>query len=365
MANYLQRIFISGARTTSQAKPPVSSPVLVPRILPGAMEWRLTEEALSGIEPPGSTSVSRVDGQREAAEHSDATNPEIRHSHSRDELEEPQPLQRTPESEPRPSSRPMPPPPVLRSVSTPSSVVRAPRELRHSAAQGASAAQQEVSRVLEHALRGIPGQRPAVESTDETSVAARPSPPSEGMPTVEIIKAPQQVQRKPLTAPLSTPTVLPGDQASVAQEPIRIVTAPEVTASRVLPTPSVLPSISMTGADEVESRGSGEMRSQLVSTQSMADVSMPAPWAPRPPEQHPNLARAGLEIRTTPPQPVAALAVPGPAAGRRRSQISIGRIEVQVNNPPAESEAGPANIRPRVETNFLEARYLNRFSLKP
>ena len=54
---------------------------------------------------------------------------------------------------------------------------------------------------------------------------------------------------------------------------------------------------------------------------------------------------------------------PGPADSRRRNQISIGRIDVQVNNqaPPQPAEARPANVPARL--NSLEQRYLGRFFL--
>jgi hypothetical protein len=52
--------------------------------------------------------------------------------------------------------------------------------------------------------------------------------------------------------------------------------------------------------------------------------------------------------------------------GEPQSRISIGRVEVQVNNQVA---AHPANVvSPKAASSpmsFLEARYLTRFGLKP
>jgi len=69
--------------------------------------------------------------------------------------------------------------------------------------------------------------------------------------------------------------------------------------------------------------------------------------------------------RAAPARQGVTIAVPGPAAASRRSKISIGRIDVQVNNTPAAVDVSPAPAVPAVHSNFLEVRYLNRFSLKP
>jgi hypothetical protein len=73
-----------------------------------------------------------------------------------------------------------------------------------------------------------------------------------------------------------------------------------------------------------------------------------------------------FELPVKPSQPAGRAALPASSDNRRRSQISIGRVDVQVNNVPAPAaEPAPRPARPSGYSNFLERRYLNRFSLKP
>jgi hypothetical protein len=57
---------------------------------------------------------------------------------------------------------------------------------------------------------------------------------------------------------------------------------------------------------------------------------------------------------------------PGPKGrANRESRITIGRVEVQVDNHSAAAAPRPAGrVRP-TSLNQLEARYLNRFPLRP
>jgi hypothetical protein len=49
-----------------------------------------------------------------------------------------------------------------------------------------------------------------------------------------------------------------------------------------------------------------------------------------------------------------------------QNKINIGRIEVQVNNTaPQVTRAEPAPVAQAARLDFLEARYLNRFAMKP
>jgi hypothetical protein len=70
------------------------------------------------------------------------------------------------------------------------------------------------------------------------------------------------------------------------------------------------------------------------------------------------------EIRRLPVMPASAplgeRSPAQPAESRRRTQISIGRIEVQVNNQ-ATQPAIPQPSRSAARMNSLEQRYLGRF----
>jgi hypothetical protein len=102
--------------------------------------------------------------------------------------------------------------------------------------------------------------------------------------------------------------------------------------------------------------------------QSANSQKRPAPsQASRiPSEQSKDVHR--VAPRVAPMEQAPPPALPRHAADRNRAQIAIGRIEVQVNNPPApEPPAQPdsrSGQRP-VHPHFLEARYLGRFALKP
>jgi hypothetical protein len=71
-----------------------------------------------------------------------------------------------------------------------------------------------------------------------------------------------------------------------------------------------------------------------------------------------------FELRAKPPQAPSRPALPASPDNRRR-QISIGRIDVQVNNVPAPAEPAARPARTPAQSNFMEGRYLNRFALKP
>jgi hypothetical protein len=50
---------------------------------------------------------------------------------------------------------------------------------------------------------------------------------------------------------------------------------------------------------------------------------------------------------------------------RRSSEVSIGRIDVQVNNTPAQEPARAPVTSKAYHTSFLDTSYLGRFFLRP
>lgn len=69
-----------------------------------------------------------------------------------------------------------------------------------------------------------------------------------------------------------------------------------------------------------------------------------------------------------PRQPVSAIRLPSPAAENRapQSRVSIGHLEVTVNNRPVVEPKRTATSQPvRETTEHLERRYLDRFRLRP
>jgi len=84
----------------------------------------------------------------------------------------------------------------------------------------------------------------------------------------------------------------------------------------------------------------------------------------RPLAESPLTDMGRVEDRISAPKQSAQRGVFNTTDKRRRSQISIGRIDVQVNNLSQRESAAPTPARQPVYSNFLEARYLDRFFLK-
>src|SRR5207244_586270 len=87
---------------------------------------------------------------------------------------------------------------------------------------------------------------------------------------------------------------------------------------------------------QVMKKEATEQSRPAVQSSSRAETSTVPPREARPaPASEP------VEIRAAPVPQAPARAIPGPAADRRRAQISIGRIDVQVNNPPPDASPNP------------------------
>jgi hypothetical protein len=70
-------------------------------------------------------------------------------------------------------------------------------------------------------------------------------------------------------------------------------------------------------------------------------------------------------VRPVPEQLAGPPTVPA-ASGGHQSRITIGRIDVQVNNhPPVQASAPPSRLAAPLPSDVLEARFLNRFWMKP
>jgi hypothetical protein len=215
-------------------------------------------------------------------------------------------------------------------------VIRAPRGLRSAGTDREH--QSAVARAIEQTLATL-----APRATAASTVNAPPR-----------AEPPIRLQRKPAAGPAATVASdvvqAPAADAAVAQIEVPASHGPaDVEHIAASAAPPNLPA-------------SRENREPQSRQRAREMESLPGLWAlfeREPGEMH------GLEFSAKPPQGATRPALPVASDSRRRSQISIGRVDVQVNNVPPVAEPAPRPAGTSAYSNFLEARYLNRFSLKP
>lgn len=129
---------------------------------------------------------------------------------------------------------------------------------------------------------------------------------------------------------------------------------------RIEPRPALSPTRAAAPAKKrpaSSSQGSAQSP-QSVRVDSPSRIAEPKIAPAEPPPAH----TAGLQPAPRGDSPVTASA-PAP---RRESRIRIGRIDVRLNNRPALPARAPtAAAPPQGASNWLEARYLSRFALRP
>jgi hypothetical protein len=304
MPNYLQRIAVSAVRTTSPAKPAVSAPTIMPHA--AAPGW-----------PP-------APDRSEPAE----ALPDL----------ESLPMRISPPDEVVSNRQSAAQPPQVASLDdAPSPIASAAEpQSRRQINLGAST----VHGPLIHAPKGLRGaaqdrgqQRAIVSAMEHTLHAITPGPMGVAKPPVHGEVPFRRLATEATIQGLSRTTdPLHGESGSNEED---VVEPPQKAEHAVLP-------------ETVTHRESPPAQSESTLVTDKQDQD----------------ARS-VGIRAVPARQAVTMAVPGPAAAGRHSKISIGRIDVQVNNTPAAADSSPAPAVPMVHSNFLEARYLNRFFLKP
>lgn len=339
MPNYLQRIVTSGARTSSTAKPPVSSRALIPPVsasarVPMAEEGPRMAEEFSEPALPAMRAAS------------DEAIPAASHKPSPHEQDISAPVH-NPVSDGNPPAASQ----VASFMPAASAVdvmVLAPKGLRR--ARAGNDRQQEITRVVEETLRAVsprsPENRP--ESGTPVDPALEPSPMAR-----EVAQTSQgvsgQLQRKPSAAtptPLTATIPAPRTPAPVAESKAQEV---QIQAAEALPA-QILPAAK---------KPSPEVKPSRDAEQSSAH----SPLIPKPMVEKQIAETRRFEERATAPrqaQPTVFTATDK----RRRSQITIGRVDVQVNNLPARESTNRPPVKQPMYSSFLEARYLDRFFLK-
>jgi hypothetical protein len=279
------------------------------------------------------------------------------------------------------------PPPTPRSEvqEEPSLSPVAPQELR-AATQSIPRPDDEAGIRAASGLRPVPTPLPtaADERTERRSVPDEPTRPAlraeiqSILPpgTEAVISAPRGLRpvRDPPPAALYEPTVsLPSNAESQAR------------AAEAL-TPTLREIERRSGTLNNDASGAARLQLQAAAEPIARDDLKPAPSPVRPP--HPPTHRLGtVEPERHPVPPLSSVLAVAPtqqllapkaywepvmppiaAAGtNNRSHISIGRVEVQVNNrlPQLPIVSRPEPIRvPRSASGSLEAHYLDRFTLR-
>jgi hypothetical protein len=289
MANFLQRIADSGARTSSVVKPPAAARGLMPPIAPlppPALGDEAPEQWDVSSVPPISAPGSVLQGA---------------------ELGMPEPSPRDSqrhEIETGISARTqIPGPPRVASQSPRSRVaIRAPEALRSF-------------------VSGVPREHSIHKIAEETTRTFIPRTllnrtASESSEKQEKISVPRTAHRIPVQNEASLPEPIVAT-TQVPRVPNENARAPESSFS-------LQPTSSVTHSSAIPVSEIRRFQAEPAS----------APPGPRPPAQ--------------------------PAESRRRAQISIGRIDVQVNNQ-APQPATPQPSRAAARMNSLEQHYLGRF----
>jgi hypothetical protein len=332
MSNYLQRIAESGGRTSSVAKPPAVSRGPIPAVgpLPSTAAGDDAFQSLGiSAAPAATTHPSKIDEpERLLPEYSPREPGENVNAGSGD-------------SAPRPiSSRRI-------GVHPPSQIaVRAPEALR--ASISAVPRQPSIHKLAAEAVRTYVPSKPAPgtqrQNPDRSGI--RISTPETGHPfpvhrqisSAGPIGPPNRSQAIPSQGNSPVPgsgTSLPPaelmDATIVASEP---VPATVHSGTPVSPAHSKLP-------------GTRSERDLNASAGMKPLTELPVTQILRPPVGHPSESPGPRLSAQTPDS-------------RRRSQVSIGRIDVQVNNeaPPPST---PAPSRAGARMNSFQQRYLGRF----
>ena len=158
--------------------------------------------------------------------------------------------------------------------------------------------------------------------------------------------APEPLLQRAPDAETQTPPTLPPPSAVEQSVEAQPSPAPNHSAPRAT---ELTPSPTLSGK-QAPTKARAESQPLQFEQPEVAPAEPPA-------ARHPGVRPA--------PRGDAPVALPA-TAPRRESRIRIGRIDVRLNNRPAvPAPARPAAAAPQGASNWLEARYLSRFALRP
>ena len=362
-ANYLERVVAAGAMTSPSAKPAVVAPPCLPGTALAPLPISLPEpsESAEFIAAPGWTAppANRLEREPASAIATRQESPTHPTAFDQPPAEERLPPQSDVEVQEPPAS-PRLPPPSATLVHAPSSMLRA------STPPAAPIPQLIPTR----RLAGSPSRPPGAQAPD--------SPPGQTIPVKETRESPEnQTLRAPLHMRVHAPT------SSLHTGPPATPTPQLTPASRLASSPSRLPGRTQ-GAPakpDVPSaaplRPAPEVPEGSASRERSAEATPPFPvtltqsqsretrhtHAPALNPQTP----AALPRPNLTAQPVTLPRPASPAASRKNeTRISIGRIDVQVNNQLGHPSVAPTAVRRASPSEIdLERFFLTRFSMRP
>jgi hypothetical protein len=322
MANYLQRIADSGARISSLAKPPATARGLIPPVGP-LQHPAIGEEAAQSMENPPDHWIPG----RTAADAFPESGAQALPPHEAMTADEPA----TSKNAPLPVAIPQR---IAPQNSASQISVRAPKALRASA-----------SRVVhEHSVHKVAEE--TIRTFAPRALASRTVPVPPQAAEKKSVAATDQAQ------PFSQQERVRGEEPPPTVQPSKktgeVGTEIEETLRRIPPG-------SYPPGDEPRNRNAAEHLPTYGETHSTLAANQKALT------EKPISETRWLQVSST--SPAQSTRQPAPTELRRRSQISIGRIDVQVDNQARPQATSPPQARVPARINSLERRYLGRFLL--
>ncbi len=319
MANYLQRIVAAGARTNSPARPPVGAPPMLPATL-------LPTPSLG---PPtweqGSTETSR----RTAFE----------------------PLRETPRDVSVLAEAVSSPVDPTSNIVPPVSTERVP-EFTKTSSEASTAPVATPSVPLQVTDKKTSESVELPRPKEPLAASVSPHAPEQVRPAMPAffrwdapirIEAPRGM--RPPKAKAETPAHV--DTKTNAAIPTADLVGVQHTAEPTRP--------AVTDSESAPPAQSAKVSSPPVEAKETTAIALPRPVSESPRPMVAAVAAAPIPAATPVPNP----------ASKKQGRISIGSVEVRVNNQPAPAKTAPARPARPVHSDPFGPRYLNRFAIKP
>lgn len=212
---------------------------------------------------------------------------------------------------------------------------------------------------LTNAMAGKPATEQPAKTPRPKAEAQRPEVPKPRLAPLQRPSPQRTTARWPRLRPAPEPLLQRAPETGSSAQPA--LPPPSAVEQSVEAPPSPAPNPSAPRATELTP--SPTLSGKQAPTKARVD-SQPLQFdqAEVPPAEPPTARHPGIQPAPRGDAP-AAISAPAP---RRESHIRIGRIDVRLNNRPAvPAPARPAAAPPQGASNWLEARYLSRFALRP